>query len=306
MGGTSWSSESYDSLKSSYREKSTDEIFERSKSRSIMPEMDPKGITFREARDSEVHPNTVAIIIGLDETGSMGKVPDKLIRDELDTLMDTLIKHKVEDAAVLFMGIGDHSTDDAPLQVGQFESGTQELNKWLSGVWLEKQGGPYGRESYLLAWLLAARHTSIDCFEKRGKKGYLFTIGDENNHRKLDENFLKEALGYKQAEDLTAEQLLAEAQRTYHVFHIHVNHDHTEDEVIREWQNTLKQNFIIVNDYTTIAAVIASTIATIEGAKLEDVLKSLDKSTAVTVKNSIVNAVKTTNEGTVDEGVVVL
>ena len=26
---------------------------------------------------------------------------------------------------------------------------------------------------------LLRKKTSIDCFEKRGKKGYLFTIGDE-------------------------------------------------------------------------------------------------------------------------------
>ena len=34
-------------------------------------------------------------------------------------------------------------------------------------------------ESYELAMYFMARHTALDCHEKRGKRGYLFIIGDE-------------------------------------------------------------------------------------------------------------------------------
>lgn len=40
-------------------------------------------------------------------------------------------------------------------------------------------------ESYELAMYFMARHTSIDCYEKRGKRGYLFMIGDELAYPKV-------------------------------------------------------------------------------------------------------------------------
>lgn len=302
MGGTTWSSNAYNSLKTDYKTKSTDDIFTQNKVKKIMPEMDPKGLTFREARDSDAHPNSLAIAIFLDETGSMGEIPEIIVREKLQNLMETLISHGVEDAAVLFAGIGDQDSDHYPLQVGQFESGTEELNKWLTGLYLEGNGGGQVMESYLLAWLIAGRHTSIDCFEKRGKKGFLFTIGDEASWRKIGVDSLKDLLGYKEAEDLTDEQLLAEAQRLYHVFHIHVQQGsyRNNSTVLGYWKKMLNERLIILEDYNKISEIIASTVAVINGANLEDVVKSFDKSTAVTVRDSIINAVKVNNETTSD------
>ncbi|HAO33838.1 MAG TPA: hypothetical protein DCQ84_12920, partial [Candidatus Competibacteraceae bacterium] len=53
------------------------------------------------------------------------------------------------------------------------------IARQLRRLWLEKGGGGNACESYTLPWYFAATHTAIDCFEKRGKKGYLFTVGDE-------------------------------------------------------------------------------------------------------------------------------
>jgi hypothetical protein len=47
--------------------------------------MNPKGVRFRESRDSEAHPNTVSIAFALDVTGSMGKIPELLAKKELPT-----------------------------------------------------------------------------------------------------------------------------------------------------------------------------------------------------------------------------
>src|SRR5690606_5631209 len=81
--------------------------------------------------------------------------------------------------SVLFLAIGDHETDSAPLQVGQFESGDAELDLWLTRTWLEGKGGANSGESYLLAWYFASKFTKLDSLDKRGQKGFLFTIGDE-------------------------------------------------------------------------------------------------------------------------------
>jgi hypothetical protein len=139
-------------VSSGFYKKSTREIF---KQRNINNGMNPHGVTLRESRDSDEHPNSVPIIIALDETGSMGTVPHFLVKDGLPNMMDKIIKAGVADPQVLFLGIGDHECDEAPLQVGQFESSDELLDKWLTDIYLEGRGGGNYGESYLLAWFFA-------------------------------------------------------------------------------------------------------------------------------------------------------
>jgi len=220
----------------------------------------------------------------------MGDIPEILVKEKLGALMNTLIAHDVADAHVLFGGIGDHYSDSSPLQVGQFEAGTEELNRWLTKIFLEGNGGGQNMESYLLAWLFAGRHTSIDCFEKRNEKGFLFTIGDEGVHAKVEKEKLTELLGYDFTEDITAEQLLSEAQRMYNVFHLHINHGGYKNHkgILGQWKQLLNERVIIVEDYNTVAEVIASTVAVVRGADLAKVIAGFDSDTATKVSNALV------------------
>ena len=168
---------------------------ENFKSRSVTREMTTVGLDFRESRDSEEHPKSVAIMIGLDVTGSMGSVPEHLVKHGLPHMMDEIIKAGEPDPQVLFMGIGDHEFDRSPLQVGQFESSDELLDKWLMDTYLEGGGGGNDGESYMLAWYFAARHTKIDCWEKRKEKGFLFTIGDEHNLPSIPGPVLEKIMG---------------------------------------------------------------------------------------------------------------
>lgn len=285
MGYTSWSSDAYSHLKTSYSGKSADQIF----SSGMNPTMDPHGLVFRESRDSDAHPNSIAIAVFLDVTGSMGQIPEMLIRHKLGSLMDTLLAHGVEDPQVMFSAIGDHHTDRAPLQIGQFESGTDELNDCLSKVYIEGGGGGQNMESYLLAWLVAGRHTSIDCFEKRGNKGFLFTIGDEKNWDSVAAPRLKELMGYAQTDPITDAQVLAQAQRMYHVFHIHINETGYKDnpDVIGYWKKLLGERALILDQHMAVAELIASTVAVINGANLDKVAAEFDDATAKSVKNAL-------------------
>lgn len=285
MGYTSWSSDAYSHLKTSYSGKSADQIF----SSGMNPTMDPHGLVFRESRDSDAHPNSIAIAVFLDVTGSMGQIPEMLIRHKLGSLMDTLLAHGVEDPQVMFSAIGDHHTDRVPLQIGQFESGTDELNDCLSKVYLEGGGGGQNMESYLLAWLVAGRHTSIDCFEKRGNKGFLFTIGDEKNWDSVAADRLKELMGYAQTDPITDTQVLAQAQRMYHVFHIHINETGYKDnpDVIGYWKKLLGERALILDQHMAVAELIASTVAVINGANLDKVAAEFDDATAKSVKNAL-------------------
>ncbi|HEY8896471.1 MAG TPA: hypothetical protein VIM79_16710 [Niastella sp.] len=287
MGHSSWSNDAYRHLKANYSNKSTAQVFGN---RSIDKDMSPRGVKFRESRDSAAHPESLAIGVFLDETGSMGSIPDMLVRHKLGNLMNTLIEHGIPDASVLFGGIGDQYSDNSPLQVGQFESGTDELNRWLTKIFLEGNGGGQSMESYSLAWLFFARHTSIDCFEKRNRKGFLFTIGDEGVHKMLERDFLTDLLGYQFYEDISAEQLLAEAQRMYHVFHLHVTETSVggSGAIIDGWRKLLQERLILVEDYNNIAEIIASTVAVVMGADLKKVVAAFDTTTARQVSNALV------------------
>lgn len=291
MGGTSYSSATYDSLKRSYATKSTAAIFTNT---TVDTGMNPMNLTMRESRDSVANPKSLAIQLWLDETGSMGNIPAHLIKNKLGALIETILAHKIDDPAVLFGGIGDHHSDSSPLQVGQFESGTVELNKWLTGLYLEGGGGGSGEESYLLAWLIAARHTSIDCFEKRGKKGYLFTVGDENTHEVVSKGKVQELLGYKPETDFTAEQLLREAQQKYNVFHIHCADSRSTYLVESQWKGLLGERFIVLNDSDNLAETIATTIAVMEGVDKASILSGFNTSIAASVSTALVNVNGTT------------
>lgn len=303
MGNSNWSHDAYQNLRKDYSTKSTAQIFP---STDMNPDMNPKGVQFRESRDSDANPESVGVCVFLDVTGSMGKIPDTLIREKLGVLMQTIIDHGTKHPHVLFGAIGDHYTDGSPLQVGQFEAGTDELNKWLTSTFIEEGGGGQQMESYSLAWLFAARHTSIDCYEKRGQKGFLFTIGDESYHPKLESAALREILGYTGAEDISSKQILKEAQKQYHVFHIHVNHGGLYDSIINEWRDLLNERLIILDDYTATAEVIASTIAVIHGADLAKVTKTFDSKTAGVVSNALVKINSSVQKHKADDGVIKL
>ena len=95
----------------------------------------------REARDSEEHPNSFPIIIGLDVTGSMGYIPKELIKNGFPEMMKKIMDEGVEHAQVCFMGIGDEECDSAPIQMGQFETSDELCEKWLKAIYLEGGGG---------------------------------------------------------------------------------------------------------------------------------------------------------------------
>jgi len=242
-----------------YGKKSASEIFTQNSLRMAHESMNPNGVVFREARDSDVHPNTVPIILGLDVTGSMGHIPHELIKEGLPKLMGGIIQGGVPDPALLFLGIGDHECDRYPLQVGQFESGDQELDMWLTRTYIEGGGGGNMGESYLLAWYFAAFHTKTDAFDKRGQKGLLFTVGDEPGLKTLPASAIKEIMGQGQ-QTYTHLELLAEAQKKYDVYHISVLHSGQAIDADVEWKALLGQNCLSIEDHREIPNVIKKII----------------------------------------------
>lgn len=279
MGSSSWSDTAYSARSTDRKAKGTDAFdYDRAVKASgdlkVHDKMNPFGVNMRESRDSAEHPESLAIAVFLDVTGSMDVLP-KIMVEKLKPLMALLIKKGyVEHPHVLFGAIGDATSDRVPLQIGQFESGL-EMDDDLSRLVLEGCGGGQTKESYELALYFMARHTSIDCFEKRGKKGYLFIVGDEQHYPKVKANEVKSIIGDKLQGDIDFSEIASEVKEKYEVFIIRPNgsQNYRDTGITSHWKEDFSQNVILLEDINTVAETIASTIGVTEGATDFDRLK---------------------------------
>lgn len=259
-------------------------------SRHLKDAYDPKGITMRESRDSADNPLSTPIILAADVTGSMGMIAHTLMQDGLNTLATEIYNRKpVTDPHIMGMAIGDAYTDRAPLQVTQFEADIC-LADQIRDLWIEGGGGGNDGESYALAHLFAAHKTSTDAFEKRGRKGYLFTIGDEPIHGTVTAG-QAQALGLPAEGDITAAQAIAQASRAWEVFHIVLTKEghcrYNPDDVLRSWRAVLPERVIELEDVSALAETVVSIIQVREGANAASVARSWAGSTAVAVADAL-------------------
>lgn len=301
MGSARWDPSDWSAYATSTTGKSTDAVFA---SRGIDKDLNPFGVTVRESRDSDLNPKSTAVIVGLDVTGSMGMIADALARKGLGTMVEEILARKpVSDPHLMCMGIGDVLYDRAPLQVTQFEADIR-IARQLEKLWLEKGGGGNSCESYNLPWYFAAMHTAIDCFEKRGKKGYLFTVGDEEPPLDLPAAAVARFIGDR-TRDFDSRELLTLVGRMYHVFHViveegsHARHDPRG--VRNRWTELLGQRVIGLSDHTQLAEVIVSAIEVNEGRDPDRVVNSWSGKTALVVQRAVgsLRPARTGNTGVV-------
>lgn len=215
MGYGNYSFAAHAALTAGRAHKAGTEVFNQTQ---CHPLMNPKGIKVRECRDSPDHPDSLGIAFALDVTGSMGDIPHLLATKELPNFMKLLTACGVAHPQLMFMAIGDATSDHAALQVGQFESTAELMDQWLTWSYLEGGGGGSGEESYDLAFYIAAQHTDMDNWVKRKKKGYLFLTGDELPYPAVSRHQIEALVGEKLDEDIPLEEVIAAAAETYHVF----------------------------------------------------------------------------------------
>lgn len=260
-------------------------------SRSLKDAYDPKLVARRESRDSADNPFSTPIILASDVTGSMGMIANTLMQDGLNTLATAIYDRKpVTDPHIMAMAIGDAQTDRAPLQVTQFEADIRIADQ-MKDLWIEGGGGGNGGESYALAHLFAAHKISADGFEKRGRKGYLFTIGDEPVHQTITAAQARNVMGLALEGDISAAQAVALASRSWEVFHIVLSNEgdarHNLDGVLASWHKVLPERTIQLADVGALAETVVSIIQVHEGANAAQVAKSWSGSTAVAVAGAL-------------------
>lgn len=268
MGSGVWSTDVYDAA-ARYRAATGASAFAYSESgaRKVHPALGPFGVGMRESRDSGEHPRSLAIAVLFDVTGSMRRVP-RVLQQKLPQLLG-LFQRKgyVADPQIMFGAIGDATCDRAPLQVGQFESDNR-MDDDLGRILLEGGGGGQMTESYELAMYFMARHTSIDCFEKRGRRGYLFLIGDEMPYPVVKPAEVASVLGSSLAEPLRVPSLAAELRRMWDVYYIlPAGSSYVGDaSVLGAWRDLLGQNVIELDDLDAVCETIGLTVGLGEDA----------------------------------------
>jgi len=259
-----------------------------------MKNPDPTRYAFplRESRDSAEHPESIPIAMVFDVTGSMGAIP-MMLQQKLARLMDVIIdKAGLKDPQILVGAVGDSNSDRYPFQVGQFES-SNIFDEHLRNIILEGNGGGQSKESYALAYRFAADHTATDAFEKRGKKGYFFTMGDEAPWPTVTAADVSRLFGVSAGEDETIESLIARASEQWEIFHLFAldgNYRHATD-IHARWRKLLGERLVMVEDSSLVCEIIAGIVHMIENAYDADRVVTdigLSGSAAAAVKNALV------------------
>lgn len=253
---------------------------------------DPVNIKVRESRKSVLNPNPTPIIVALDDTGSMGRVVEAM-RKGLGKLFEQIIERSpVSDPHALAMFIGDFDYDDAPVQATQFEADPVTIGKQIEELRLEGGGGGNQFEGYLGPLYFALNRTACDAF-KEGRKGYLFTVGDEYPQKVITRNHVKEFFGDNIPEDLSAGELVEQVSKDWNYFHLIVMEgSHASSypgQTLSAWSTLIGQRAIKLTDHRKMPEVITSLIEVTSGRDKDVVGESWDKTTNKVVVEAVKN-----------------
>lgn len=273
---------------------------------TVHPTLDPMGVKFRESRDNDEHPTSLAIATILDVTGSMLDIPVTL-QKKLPELHGLLVrKGYVDHPQLLFGAIGDATCDTLPLQIGQFESDNR-MDENLENLVLEGGGGGQKKESYELGMYFIARHTDIDSWNKRRHKGYLFMIGDEMAYPQVKRDEVRKIIGDILTQNIPTPAIAAELKTRYEPYFIlPKNASYGGDrEVLDSWKRLFGQNVLELEDPEAVCETIALQIGINEGrTDLDEGVKTLEelgvpRSTRLAVRKALATKSKPPVKGTI-------
>ena len=281
-------SDSYSSFKKTRNisnQSSFSDIYKSTKTKS---DYLPKNV-IRESRDSDKHPNSTAVIFGIDSTGSMSRIYEEVAKRFETAVVEVFERLPVPDPQIMFAAIDDvqakYNID--PLQVTQFEV-DNKIAEQLFDLYYTGCGCCNGFESYQLIWYFASRHTSIDCYEKRKKKGILITVGDDGYQPKLLADDIKNIFGDTDVHDMSAKELLDEVNKKYEVYHICLEQGGSYRESdYEEWKKLIGSHALKLSDYQKLPELLVSILEVYGGKSVTDVANTWDGSTSVVIRDTL-------------------
>jgi hypothetical protein len=139
----------------------------------------------------------------------------------------------------------------------------------LTRFYLEGCGGGTLQESYDLDIYFAARHTALDCVEKRGIKGYYFIIGDEQAYPHVRAEQVANLVGDKLQGDIPIKSIISEAQKLYRVCYVYAatgSYPGNTEKIRQSWVDLLGGEYVLdLETPEAIAELIATQIGLCEG-----------------------------------------
>ena len=222
MGHGSYTAGDWNKLKNSRGLSSDSNANQTFENDRVQDKYNARFIETRESFDSEDSPESTPIIIGIDVTGSMGYLANEIATNSLnETIMQILTKKPVTNPHMMCAAFTDPSD---PLQVTQFEADIRVVEQLLDF----KLGGGNDYAFDNILWYFAARHTKIDSFAKRRRKGILIGIGDEICGRKenvLSSSCIESLFADREACEVSFDEALSMVREQYEVVHIVVGED---------------------------------------------------------------------------------
>jgi hypothetical protein len=299
MGSGRWDEDTYKSSRTDRASKGIDDFHydktsKASGIREVHPSLDPKRINKKplgvlESRDSTEHPQSNAVVVWLDVTGSnIDRAREA--QKALPALM-ALLERYLPDPQVAIWGNDDILAcgPELTFQASEFESDNR-VDEHLRNLYLVGQGGGGKVESYDIGFYCAARKVALDCLEKRGKKGYLFVYADEKIPKYAKPSQIMEVFGDHVQANIPIEKLIEEAREKFNVWVIWPVGGYAESKerstelMGEEWVLTLQ-------DPALICELIGATVAAWEGKVSEaDILPALK---SVGVKGDAATAIST-------------
>ena len=254
------------------------------KSERMLAAFDPSKMKLpREACDSVLSPRSRGIIFAEDVTGSMGRYLLSLIKDEFPRLITQTYDSVSYNPHIMFMGVGDVAVgDEAPLQVTQFETDLRMLEQ-LEKIYLEQGGGSNPYESYILPWYFAAKHIRMDCLDKRGEKGFLFTFGDEEPTPRITSNEIKTVFGDNDTLNvrmLTGEDCLEMVSEKFHCYHIILHGNAYDDVTISKWRKLMGSHVCDLSNHHYLPELVTTILKMYEGSSKAEALNRIQNAEA--------------------------
>ena len=288
MGYGSYKASDWAKLKNSRGISSTSSANDLFSKNTLSEKYDPRFIEMRESRDSADSPESTPIILGFDVTGSMGYLAAEIAKNSLNrTVTEIYDKQPVTNPHTLcaaFTGIG----WEGALQVTQFEADIRIVEQLLE-LKVGFGGNQYSFDPFV--WYFAAKHTSIDCFEKRGKKGFLFCIGDEvcweNPRQGLGSDQIEAIFGDKVPGGMRFDKMLELAQEKYEIFHI-ITGDRGQ-KAIDTWEKMMPGRVSVIPSakINCLSEVITSIMQLTNGMERDAVLRQWDGDAQQVVREAI-------------------
>lgn len=269
MGGGSWDSDRYTSSATSRAaSKTPDFAYTASPAAATMvhPTLDPMRINTKpfkklESRDSTEHPESNAVLVCFDVTGSnYTRAVDA--QKKLPNLMDLLTKY-LSDPQVAIAANDDYNfVDTRSVQISDFESDNR-IDESIRNIILVGQGGGNDGESYDLMLYAAARKTVLDCVEKRGKKGYMFMYADEPIFDHVDKNEVMTIFGDKIQKNIPIAEIIEEARENFEIYLIWP--DGGFKHAREQYEKLFGEEYVLTSQHPNlICELIASTIGMAE------------------------------------------